>query len=193
MAMESTQPLTEMSTFMCRLARNSDCFKLVEPSECIQAYIRIALLFTSLSLSFLKASLMIWTLNCFGTPNAFRVIHPTFLVLKRHCFPLERRVIVTHLVETVCDPTLIVRQTSSGVCVWPSSHHAAVKYSNADAFAQIARKGSVAKQLGLCISWSSCGRTKKLTRSIILVGQCRIYGHCFRDLRANISIKFLNV
>jgi hypothetical protein len=145
MVLESTQPLTEMSTFMCRLSRNFESFKLLEPSECIQAYIRIDLLFTSLSLSFLKASLMIWRLNCFGTPSAFRVIHLTFLVLKRHCFPLKRRVTLTHLVETVCDPTLIVRQTSPGVCVWPSSHHAAVKYSNADAFAQIARKVSVAK------------------------------------------------
>jgi hypothetical protein len=145
MVLESTQSLTQMSTFMCRLARNSVSLKLLEPLECIQAYIRITLLFTSFSLSFLKASLMIWRLNCFGTPSAFRVIHLKFLVLKRHCFPLKRGVTLKHLVETVCDPTLIVRQTSPGVCVWPSSHHAAVKYSNADAFTQIARKVSVAK------------------------------------------------
>jgi len=146
MVLESTQPLTETRTFMCRLARNSESLKLLEPTACIQGYIRIALLFTSLSLSFLKASLMIWRLNCFGTPSACRVIHLTFLVLKRHCFPLKRRVALTHLVETVCDPTPIVRQTSPGVCVGPSSHHAAVKYTNADALARIARKGSVAKQ-----------------------------------------------
>jgi len=137
--------LTEMSTFMCRLTRNSETLKLLEPSECSQAYIRIDLLFTSLSLSFLKDSLMTCRLNCFGTPSACRVIHLTFLVLKRHCFPLKRQVTLTHLVETVCDPTLIVRRTSPGVCVWPSSHHVAVKYSNDDAFAQIARKGSVAR------------------------------------------------
>ena len=145
MALESTQSLKDMSTFMGRLATNSESLKLLEPSEYIQAYIRITSLFTSLSLSFLKASLIIWRLNCFGTPSAFKVIHLTFLVLKRHYFPLKRRVTLTHLVETVCDPTLIVRQTSSGICVWPSSHHAAVKYSNVDAFAQIARKVSVAR------------------------------------------------
>ena len=141
----STQHLTEISTFICRFTRNPEGLKILEPSECIQAYIRIALLFISLSVSFLKDSLMIWRLNCFGTPSAFRVIHLTFLVLKRHCFPLKRRVTLTHLVETVCDPTLIVRHTSPGVCVWPSSHHVAVKYSNADAFAQIARNVPVAR------------------------------------------------
>ena len=41
-----------------KLKKNNSGAKELEPSECIQAYIRIALLFTSLSLSLLKLSLM---------------------------------------------------------------------------------------------------------------------------------------
>lgn len=56
-----------------------------------------------------------------------------FTVQQLHYFPLKRQATLIHLVETVRDPTVRVRETNAGVCVWPSSHHAAVEVQSSNA------------------------------------------------------------